>query len=102
MRGEDHWDNFQLQKAILTFDQIIQRCVCYDCLSAGDSIGSFYMTVHTEIYLLALEVRKWIISAGPFLCEVLIIFLFAARFILFVERAINWLMCPSQVLVFIL
>lgn len=72
----------------------------------GDSTGSFDMTVCTEMHLLALEDSKWIINAGPVLFYVEVIhsslFLLVFRFILFVERAINWHMCLSRVLVFTL
>lgn len=62
------------------------------------------MTVRTEMHLLALEDSKLIIMLALFYVDVFhsSLFLLMFRFISFVERAINWLMCLSQVLVFTL
>lgn len=62
------------------------------------------MTVRTETHLLALEDSKLIIVLALFYVDVFhsSLFLLMFRFSSFVERAINWLMCLSQVLVFTL
>lgn len=62
------------------------------------------MTVRTEMHLLALEDSKLIIVLALFYVDVFhsSLFLLMFRFNSFVERAINWLMCLSQVLVFTL